>query len=111
MYLYVRYVQEMVPSSSLTLHKSIRSNIITFVTMKISPSVIATCCWAVLASSDVWVSVKNDDLEATVVALSCTLLRLFSSGKGKKLSHLRRLCHSHDRDGSRIGVKSAPAHV
>jgi len=51
--------------------------------MNISPSVLAY--FVVLASSDVWVSVKNDDLEATVVALPCTLLRLFSSEKGKNL--------------------------
>ena len=49
------------------------------VTMNISPSVLVT--WAVLAYSGVCVSSKNDDLEATVVALSCTLLRFFSSGK------------------------------
>ena len=52
------------------------------VTMNISPFVLAT--WVVLlASSGVLVSVKNDDLEATVVALSCTLLRFcfFSSKK------------------------------
>ena len=51
------------------------------VTMNISPSMLAT--WVVLASSGGWVSVKNDDVEVTVVALSCTLLRFcfFSSGK------------------------------
>ena len=60
---------------------SIRSISVT-VTMKVSPSVIAK--WVVLASSGGWVSVKNDDVEATVVAsLCCTLLRLFSSGQKK----------------------------
>ena len=69
-------------------HIYIRSIIITFVTMKVSPSVLATCCWAVLASSVVWVSVKYDDLEATVFALSCTLLRFcfFSSEKKWKFT-------------------------
>ena len=46
---------------------STRSIIITFVTMNISPSVLATL--AVLASSGVWVSVKNDDVEVSVVAV------------------------------------------
>ena len=67
------------PSSNFIV--SIRSIIITFVTMKLSPSLMAT--WVVLSSSGVWVSVKNDDVEVTVVALSCTLLRLFSSGQKK----------------------------
>ena len=37
--------------------------------MEVSPHVLATCCWAVLAPSIVWVSVKNDDVEVTVVAV------------------------------------------
>ena len=37
------------------------------VTMNISPSVLAT--WAVLVSSGVWVSVKNDDVEDIVFAV------------------------------------------
>jgi len=56
--------------------------------MIISPSVLVT--WAVLASSGVWVSSKNDDLEATVVALSCTLLRVFSSEKSEKKTEVFR---------------------
>ena len=44
------------------------------VTMNISPSVLAT--WAVLVSSGVWVSVKNDDVEATVVASLCCVCSL-----------------------------------
>ena len=45
---------------------STRSIIITFATMKLSPSVLVTL--ALLASSGVWVSVKNDDVEVAVVA-------------------------------------------
>ena len=53
--------------------------------MKVSPSVLASCCWAALASSGGWVSVKNDDVEATVVALSCTLLRFLFFVRGAEL--------------------------
>ena len=63
--------------------------------MNISPFVLAT--WVVLlASSGVWVSAKNDDLEATAVALSCTLLRFcfFSSEK----SGNSQLIHSGEGD-------------
>ena len=48
---------------------TIRSIIITFVKMKVSASLIAT--WFVLSSSGGWVSVKNDEVEATVVAVLC----------------------------------------
>ncbi len=82
----VRYVQEMVPyalgvgkleaRSQILSHSSysnsivsIRSIIITFVKMKVSPSLIAT--WVVLSSSSGWVSVKNDEVEVTVVAVLC----------------------------------------
>ena len=69
------------------------------VTMNFSPFVLAT--WVVLASSGVLVSVKNDDLEATVVALSCTLLRFcfFSSEK----SGNSQLIHSGEGDNETAG--------
>ena len=73
----VRVVKELTKKLSFDKKHSVT------VTMNISPSMLAT--WVVLASSGGWVSVKNDDLEATVVVLSCTLLRFcfFSSVKNQ----------------------------
>ena len=49
-------------------------------TMNISPSVLAT--FAVLSSSGVWVSVKiRTMMWKSLLSLSCTLLRFFSSEK------------------------------
>ena len=71
--MYVRYVQEMYEE---LIHAQISQYIppilfclstITFATMKLSPSVLVTL--ALLASSGVWVSVKNDGVEVAVVTV------------------------------------------
>ena len=94
--MYVRYVKEMYEE---LIHAQISQYIppilfclstITFATMKLSPSVLVTL--SLLASSGVWVSVKiRTMMWKSLLSLSCTLLRFFSSEK--------KLCCSKPHSG------------